>query len=833
MTENTLIEQSMLIAGQERYVERQAKATDHNELTSAEQKLFTEAVGKVAEAMQTALEEHSGPGRKPAWFEPLTALGALQCAVISLRMAFCAINSRTGYTDVATDIGRQIELEQIAQAVKASQCTEGMTPKEEAAAQKMGEKMYEKLVKRVSKLRSLDTRGKVFSKLAQEAGFWDPLPVEEHAKIGSALFNFVLSSTDIFVVYLNEGDADKQFMGVTLTDDASARLDKIASVEAWMHPVYKPMLRKPKPWDGAYTGCYEDTKLAATVKIVRGAQKKQLQSIDAAIKEEPAFVRALNAIQAVPLQANPVVVKWLDTAFNSDYTLSSFPEPVLEVTEGDSDEQRKAKKKHNTEVKALRLELKKTIALAHEYEGYGTFYLPSTLDWRGRVYAKPHLNHQREDHCKAIFQFDEGCVLTPEGAVWLAIHVCNSGAYEWKPGVKWDKAPLPERYQWTRDNTERICAMVKDPAADLWWTEADSPFMFLAACEAWAGYIDDPEGYVCHLPVGVDGSCSGLQHFSAMLRDPVGGGHVNLLPQDSPADVYQVVADVTRPLVEADAAAGEIHAARWLRLGITRKTTKTCVMTYVYGSKQFGFAEHLAEAFHAKLLPIVTAECPKEAEEADWHYTFRLEREVKATGFYLAKHIWNGVQGTVKAAAEAMEWLQVTASMMASEGIPLQWVTPAGFPVLNAYYAPQIERVELTLWDRAMNLPKRVVPRVFVGNTKELLPRKCRSSISPNFVHSLDAAHLHLAVLKAQEEGIKSVMLIHDSFSCLPNDMPRFSQIVRETFVELYANNDPLNDIYEFAKSVLSEEGLKKLTPPPAKGALDLEEVLKSHYAFA
>jgi DNA-directed RNA polymerase len=48
---------------------------------------------------------------------------------------------------------------------------------------------------------------------------------------------------------------------------------------------------------------------------------------------------------------------------------------------------------------------------------------------------------------------------------------------------------------------------------------------------------------VSGLPVAQDGSCNGLQHFSALLRDEIGGKAVNLIPGDVPEDVYQRIAD--------------------------------------------------------------------------------------------------------------------------------------------------------------------------------------------------------------------------------------------------------------------------------------------------
>lgn len=856
MNDTTLYshEASMLQAGVVRYTQHQERATKHGDLTSAQTKVFTSAVSDVAAVMQKALEEAAGPGRKPAWFETVSEMGALAAAVLTLRIAFSNTQGRSEIQKITAAIGRQVEVERIGAAVKASTITEEMDEKARKEALKTGQKLYDRIVKRATTRRDMLDRSRVFTETAMEQIDWNLWGRDEHVKVGSALFFFVLQGTDIFETYHEgEGPLDEAgipakvtFVGVRITDAAAARMDSIAEFESWMRPVYKPMLDKPADWKDAYTGCYEDKRVSSTVKVMSSFNKAHMQEVDVAIRAEAPFAQALNAIQAVPMTVNLTVAHYLEWAYNNKalpqwlkdnkIELKGFPLPLMDAPEGEESKEDKAERlKFNRKQHAVRAELSRTVECAKEYTGYGRFFLPSSLDWRGRVYARPHLNHQREDSVKALFQFSEGQTLTDEGASWLAIHLANCGAFKMENGKKFDKAPMEVRAQWTVENTGRIREMLQDPSKDLWWLESDSPFMFLAACDAWIGYLDNPTGYRCHLPVGVDGSCSGLQHFSAMLRDSIGGSHVNLTPQEEPADIYQVVADAVGPLVNADAEAGDIHAIRWNKILVSRKVTKRCVMTYVYGSKQFGFAQHLAEDFAKQIHAVVIPDMTQADDEEGWQFKFRCERELNATAHYLAKHIAKVVPETVKAAAEAMGWLQSLAGLMASQGLPLKWNSPSGFPVINAYYEPEIERVDLTLWDRSVNIPKRLKPTVMLGNSKTLMPAKCRSSVAPNVVHSLDAAHLHLAVLKAKEEGIKSVMLIHDSFSCLPNDMPRFSAIVRETFVDMYKSYDPLLSLYETAQEALKDlpDALEKLQPPPQRGDLDLHEVLESLYAFA
>jgi DNA-directed RNA polymerase, mitochondrial len=66
--------------------------------------------------------------------------------------------------------------------------------------------------------------------------------------------------------------------------------------------------------------------------------------------------------------------------------------------------------------------------------------------------------------------------------------------------------------------------------------EAEDPWQFLAACfeVSDAFQSPDPTAYESRLPVQMDGSCNGLQHYAALGRDKEGGMAVNLRPADQP-----------------------------------------------------------------------------------------------------------------------------------------------------------------------------------------------------------------------------------------------------------------------------------------------------------
>ena len=171
--------------------------------------------------------------------------------------------------------------------------------------------------------------------------------------------------------------------------------------------------------------------------------------------------------------------------------------------------------------------------------------------------------------------FAEGKPLDDKGRWWLGVHGANLFGN--------DKISLDDRAKWAFDYRPNAVNIASDPYRNLDWTEADDPWQFLAWCFEWAEAHE--EGFVSHLPVGLDGSCNGLQHFSALLRDEVGGAATNLVPAPVPADIYREVAKRAEEILSE---VGEDDpnfwmAQSWLVFGIDRKITKRSVMTLPYG----------------------------------------------------------------------------------------------------------------------------------------------------------------------------------------------------------------------------------------------------------
>lgn len=205
---------------------------------------------------------------------------------------------------------------------------------------------------------------------------------------------------------------------------------------------------------------------------------------------------------------------------------------------------------------------------------------------------------------------------------------------------------------------------------------------------------------------------------------------------------------------------------------------------------------------------------------------FPFTKDGYAAAQYMARKIWNAVNETLVKASEAMKWLQSVASLAASEQLPVRWTTPIGFPVMQAYPDVEPRRVKTAINGKLVYLT--------MYRDKDKLDRRRQSQgISPNFVHSCDAAHMMLTVVRASQEGISNFAMIHDSFGTTAGDTEEMFYIVRNAFVEMYGTVDVMQEFRSEIASQLTDKNLAKLEEIPQAGTLDISGVVESRYCFA
>jgi DNA-directed RNA polymerase len=648
----------------------------------------------------------------------------------------------------------------------------------------------------------------------------------ERVRAGGVLLAWALAALpDVFT---RDTGGDPQ-----LVDSAVPLAEEAVEQVLCRNPAWQPSVEPIRPWTGFLDGGYWDARSRLAAPLVRVQRKPDIAAIKGAVKDGSMapHMDGINALQAVPWAINERVLEVLKWAYEHEVLVkgvpakSPVPEPErLSEAEWENADARRLQryrigqvKEHNRGLASNRVLFAQDTATADRLVG-SRFYTPINSDWRGRVYPVCHFNFQRDDRVRALFMFADGMQIGTSGLPWLKVHVANTGDFD-----KISKRPFEERVRWVDENLPMLRSVASSPQSNMHWTQADSPFLFLAACMELASAMDAGPSFVTRLPVSFDGSCSGLQHLCAMTRAPE-GSLVNLTPQAIPQDVYHTVADRVQTRVTADAEAESASdtatlARRCLDYGITRKLVKRNVMTYAYSSKKFGMSQQLLEDTMKPLgLDVLSGKLPAHPFGED---------EGRAASKYLAGHIYDAIEEVVELPAKAMAFLQGCARALAHESKPLSWTTPTGLPWCNRYNVSDVKRIELWLSDT------RVQMMVAEGHKAEIDKDKSANGVAPNFVHSLDAAHLLLTTNACVAEGITNIATVHDSFGCLAPQAGRFNEIIREQFVQMYEEHDVLAEVLKAAWRDLTVHNWHRLPPVPEYGSLDLKEVLNAKFAFA
>lgn len=585
-----------------------------------------------------------------------------------------------------------------------------------------------------------------------------------------------------------------------------------------------PMVVPPKDWSFGTRGGYLFA-LRGKYPLVRGmfwAKRTEPEQTDM-----PLVYAALNALQRTAWTINRGVYAAMEAQYDQD--LLNKPEPLVmpEYLEErpKEDEERgrwvsKAAKQHDMIFK-WRQEMRKrrrVLDTAHALLDVEKFYYPYSLDFRGRIYPlADYLHPQGDDYSRALLMLADGKEVTDgnEGLAWLAVHGAN--CYGEDAGRKMSRLSFAERVSWVDQHESHIRAVAnRSHDAQEWADAADDPWQFMAFCFEWAAALDAQDRGVpfrSHLPVYLDGTCNGLQHFSAAFRDEVGGEAVNLTRRDRPNDIYQRVADRVLEALEREA---DPVAARILGLGlVNRKLAKRPTMTFCYGSKQYGFKKQLRD-YLRKL--------DNWQKIKDTLVNDDGKSDVGTACALLARLLWEALEDIVVKAAEGMQWMQDCAQEIAIGTNTVRWVVPfTGLPVKQSYISLKTSTVRTILMGSVVKSELHV-PK----DTMQINKRKEANAISPNVVHSLDAAALVLAVVAGIERGIRSFAMVHDSYGTLAADVREMRVATREAFVGLYSR-DVIGELHEQWQKQTSTA----LPLPPEKGALNLKDILKSEYFFA
>ena len=607
-----------------------------------------------------------------------------------------------------------------------------------------------------------------------------------------------------------------------------------------LRPVHLPMVVPPRDWSDMREGGYLNNSKAGINFIKTRAKDMELETYDLTDAYD-----AVNLMQSTPWRVNLSVYRIMVKAWDAGSGIGNVPpkhrsdgERILRMLPSRladmTPEDRRADPEFRTwavrqrdihEFNAdLRAEVKNFGSLmsqATRFAQYPAFYHPHKLDWRQRAYpVSIFLTPQGDQFNKGLIEFARGKRMddNDNAPAWLAIHGAN--CY----GV--DKVSFEDRIAWVEEHESEIMESAMFPLESHFWQDADGgtkAWPFLAFCMEWLAYRIAGDDHITHLPIALDGSNSGLQHLSAMLRDADGAKITCVAPGAIPEDVYQMIADSAESEVKLRRLEGEEWAQIW-QSKIVRKICKQPTMTYTYSATETGMRDQIVNALRDLDTKAQSVGRPSYLE-----FTDPLQTNMQAAS-YLAPIVRKAIASRMSKAAEAMEFLQKVARVYSKTALPLRWMTPLGVPVVQYYPTTTSELKNVFINGQRHRL------KINIACPNRQDKKRAASGVSPNFVHSMDSTHLLWTVLEsACTHDIFDFSMVHDSFGTHATGCDLLAATARETFILLY-DDDRLAGFLEDIKELLEADHpnlIKELPPVPEFGTFDIETVRDSDYFFA
>lgn len=621
-------------------------------------------------------------------------------------------------------------------------------------------------------------------------------PQTVRAKIGSTLISFLIHVAKVSVEGTDPVTKEKVYgdapafahtyvyhngskLGIIKIHKALINRLNGERLLASVQPQLLPMLVKPRPWKGWKSGGYLYTQSI----LVRSRDSPEQLAYLQAVSDSGAIDKiydGLNVLGETAWTVNRKVFDVVSKVWNEGTNFLEIPGiqdelKLLPPPPRSSDptvirewklKNKELANKYSSD-KSVRCDLNYKLEIARAFLGE-KFYFPHNLDFRGRAYPlSPHFNHLGNDLSRSLLIFWKGKRLGPDGLNWLKVHLSNLF------GV--DKVPLEDRVKFTECHIEDIKDSAENPLNGKgWWKTADKPWQALATCMELneALKLDNPEDYISHQPVHQDGTCNGLQHYSALGGDVEGATQVNLVPSEKPQDVYSFVAKLVEARLEKAAAKGD-EKALILKGKVSRKVVKQTVMTNVYGVTYVGATFQIAKQLTAIF--------------DDRAYSLELSK-------YLAKHVFAAVRELFEGAHLIQDWLGECAKRI-SKSIRLDvdeksfkngdkpdymssiiWTTPLGLPIVQPYRDAGKKQVITNLQSVFISDPFAINP---------INSRRQKAGFPPNFIHSLDASHMLLSAAGCRDNGLDFAS-VHDSYWTHASDVDKMNVVIRDKFIELH-----------------------------------------------
>ncbi len=794
-----LYEQDMLEYGKGKYWNDYDRAPDEG---IPEQELLDSSIKELRDVYQEWIDNVCSSPRSPQWLYPLLELGPQKMADITIRAVIRSWFSSNFWGYRWED---NMVIPPLAQTVSTQIAQDAC---DIIAFQRAKEDNRDDWLKQSKFIKNWTTkRCKAFAKKMNKN---IKLSVKQKHDFGHNMLRIAATSNVILLTShkIKRGTKFKQYLSVEFHPEVLKELHRRHDVLQNSTLVYRPMLCPPKEHTKIQSGGYLHTNLRKPVvqryrsNFFGDTAKKQKFS-------EPSqlVLGGINHLAKTEWSINEPVLEVMETLFKNNTALANLPyynfEDFMfnEPYPKDGSKEQQAiwcqqreenwgdwyKQEQSRGRMLIRLQLAKEL-IPCEF-----FYHNYTLDFRGRAYTTCELlSPQSSDFDRGLIRFTKGQELTEDGRKWLKIHLANL--------FDQDKLPFEDRIKWVDDNWGMINEIARNPYDNKQWIDdsikKNKSFQRLAAI-----FDITRDDNISYIPVQIDGKCNGNQHWSAIMKDNTIAKLTGVKPSQEPHDLYQFVADKTTEYCIRFSEDNDWYSEfmeHWDNV-IDRKVTKRPTMCEPYGITFYGIQRYLKEEGHL-----------------DW-----VPKDKKGGAIVeLARAIKSSLDMSLNEPNKGKQYLKEIIDVANENNKHVVWTTPSGFKVVHYYNKQQRRRSLASLFNKK--------ELIFYVKTDDVNGREALQAISPNFIHSLDAAHMFLTIDRLMFYGIMDLCMIHDSYGCHANCVTLMRNCLREEFVNIHKDNQ----LELFRQEVENQLGIK-LPDPPDRGTLELAEVLESDYFFA
>ncbi|XP_058075836.1 probable DNA-directed RNA polymerase [Magnolia sinica] len=432
------------------------------------------------------------------------------------------------------------------------------------------------------------------------------------------------------------------------------------------------------------------------------------------------------------------------------------------------------------------------LKLATAYEGYN-FYLPTYLDFRGRIYRSGVLHFHERDLARSLIIFADSKSMDNNENNDTSMDnnqnlMCDyisiaAACYHYKSFTSYN-----ESVEWWYDNIQSVNGKgVLD-----YVREAKRPFQFLANT---IGILTNKLKVRRSNPITQDASASAYQIMSYFLLDETLAKRTNLIPSSDGQiqDVYSFILEELKEFMKAELGN---DLSTIVSKNLTRKLVKSVFMPMIYGKTVMSTASDLND-------------------DLSHYITYKECFEVASVCFKFWRTKFHGMECLIRLIRH-IGWFS------SARDFPVFYKVPY-FTTVQDYMI--MEPINIWVYDRLHKKRRRVTLRVSSSKRDR---RKTEISTFVNFIHQRDA-NIAMSVVDEMLSLGAPIYTVHDNFITTAY----YSEFIPKIYSSVFQSmGTPLSILNDFIYMNVIKPIVKRESYGPTEGEFDSKVISKEilHY---